>query len=528
MLITTPTINPTTPAWVLILAAGLLLLIAELLRSGRIRKTLSPAAVSLFAMGVAGLCLFECMEQIDTRGPLGIVAADRFAFVVQLGLLLAVSALLVARFSTQRGTAESYAAFGSILLATAGGLLATLADDAVETVLALELSMLPLVWPLAFGDGDDTSPRVARGFLAANGLSTLLLAVALALLAGLAGSTSFDTMRTTFASSYLSEKSVGQPSVLGHVAAVMVIAGLGWKLAAAPFHVGIDNLIGKTSTSFEAVLHLVPKCAALVILIRLIPVLMAFRESFQLALTVTAVATMTVGNIHAVTRTRVREIVGYLAMAHIGYTLAGCAVGCFESRFPDIGLAGGSGLPSGLQAAVLHLLTLSVAVIGAMSLLRYLDRPERPIDELEDLSGIIRRQPIACVSLAIALLSLAGIPPLPGFWSQLLLMSANLPMEMKSSIGHVVVLLVLLNLLMTAGACLKIVATMCFEPLLGRPRPSGGRPALIVGVAAAVMLLMAGLLMGRLIRGVETLDLTKSDPPRSVAAGTTAKGIVGE
>ena len=505
MLITTPIINPTTPAWVLILAAGLLMIIAELRRSGRVRATLSPAAISLFATAAAGLCLFECMEQVGHPGPLGSVVADRFAFAVQVGLLVIVTALLVAKLTSQSGSADSYAAFGSILLVTAGGLLATLADDVIDAVLALELTTLPLVLPLVISSAKST--RSARVFFAGNGLSTLILVVALSVLAGLAGSTSFETMRVTFASSYLSAKSVGQPSILGHVASVMVVVGLAWKLAAAPFHLGIDNIVGKTSTSIEAVLYLVPKCATVVILIRLISVLVAFQESFQLALSVTALATMIVGNVHAVTRTRLREIVGYLAMAHVGYLLAGCAAGCFESRYPELGLAAGSGLPNGLQACILHLLTMSVGLTGVLTLVRYLDRPDRPIDELDDLSGIIRRQPIACVSLTVALLSLASIPPLPGFWSQLLLMSANLPLEMKSSIGHVVVLLVLLNLLMTAGACMKIVSMMCFEPLLGRPRPSGGRPALAVGVAAAVTLLIAGLLMGRLIRGVESLNL---------------------
>ncbi len=288
---------------------------------------------------------------------------------------------------------------------------------------------------------------------------------------------------------------------------LLIVAGVAGKLAAAPFHVGVDNVIGRVSTSFEAVFQIGPKVAGIVVLVRIIPAVTAFQESMQLCLTVAAITTMTIGNINAVTRTRVRESIGYLAMAHVGYLLVGCAVGCFESRYPDFGFAAGSGMPSGLQSTLFHLLTMSVGFVGAMSVLQYLDRSERPIDHLEDMNGIIRRQPVATVCLVVSLLSLASIPPLPGFWSQLTLVAANLSVEMKSSVGHVVIGLVLLNLLMSAAACFRLVSTMCFEPMLGRPRPSGGIAPLGIGLLCSLFLVGAGLLAGQLIRGVERIDL---------------------
>lgn len=517
MLILTPFVNPTTPGWLLILCGLVLLAMAELGRSGKLVRMPSPSALALFAIGLAGICVFEASghfvdESLIASSP---QTFDAFAYAMHVGTLTVVSLLIAARLTKQRGTSDEYAELGAMLLATAGVLLCCFVDDVIEAVLALELATVPVIAAMiSRQDGTAHATAVGRGVSLSHALSTLLLISGLGVMAGLAGATSLEAIEFTFGASYFTERPTGDPTIMGHVAALLIVAGICGKLAAAPFHVGADNVLGRTSTAFEAFFHLVPKAAGVVVLIRLIPALSAFQESMQLCLTVAAVATMTIGNINAVTRSKVREALGYLAMANVGYLLAGCAVGCFECRYPEFGFTAGSGMPGGLQSTVLHLLTMSVGFVGAMTALQYLDRSERPIEQLEDLNGIIRRQPVACVCLVLALLSLASIPPLPGFWSQLSLTASHFSLEMKSSIGQVVILLVLINLLMSAAACCKVISIMCFEPMLGRPRPSGGIAAIAVSVVCAMLLVGGGLLAGQFIRGVEQLELTRT-PPQS-------------
>lgn len=520
MLILTPLVNPTTPGWLLVLCGFVLLALGELRRCNKLVRMPSPSALALFALGLGAVCVLEASHHFVADSPISPSPRtfDAFAYAIHVGALTVVSLLVAARLTTQRGTSDEYAELGATLLATAGILLCCFVDDVIEAVLALELATVPVIAAMACKrDGISDGTAIGRGFALSHALSTLVLICGLGIMAGLAGATSLEAIEFTFGVSYFTDRPTGDPTTIGHVAALLIVAGICGKLAAAPFHVGADNVLGRTSTAFEAFFHLLPKAAGIVVLIRLIPALRAFQESMQLSLTVSAVATMTIGNINAVTRSRVREALGYLAMANVGYLLTGCAVGCFESRYPEFGFTAGSGMPGGLQSTVLHLLTMAVAFAGAMSALQYLDRAERPIDQLEDLNGIIRRQPVACVCFVLALLSLASIPPLPGFWSQLSLTASHFSLEMKSSIGQVVILLVLINLLMSAVACCKIISIMCFEPMLGRPRPSGGIAALAVSVTCALLLLGGGLLAGQFIRGVEQLELTRTQAQSTAA-----------
>jgi NADH-quinone oxidoreductase subunit N len=343
-----------------------------------------------------------------------LLAAGGSAGVAQCGLLvltvLTLLPLIGSKFTRNPG---EYVCL--VLMAAAGGLLISAAQDLLVIFVGLELLSLSLYILTAFAKRSGNSAEAAMKYYLFGGMSTAFLLFGFSYLYGITGSTSLATIVQTLQSgSYIG----GAPLIA--IALVMIATGLGFKVAAVPFHFWAPDTYEGAPAPIAAFIASVSKVASFALLVSIGTALLprvgvsgaAFGSTFPshsilqspwtLILSFLAVASMIVGNLAALAQISVRRLVAYSAIAHAGYIL--------------IGLAFFSGTGGG-QAVLYYILTYGLTVTGAFVVIGVVEYASGS-DTLDAFLGLHKRSPILAASLLVFFLSLAGIPPLVGFWAK--------------------------------------------------------------------------------------------------------------
>jgi NADH-quinone oxidoreductase subunit N len=283
---------------------------------------------------------------------------------------------------------------------------------------------------------------------------------------------------------------------------VLIFAGLGFKVAAAPFHFYAPDVYQGTTNGNAGVLSVLPKIAGFVALLRILAIAMPGLETYgwRIAL-VLSVLTMTVGNVLALWQDNIRRMLAYSSIANAGYMLIGLAVG-----FATVEPLGDATRLDGLAALLFYLAVYAVATTGAFAALTYLGGRGKQIDGIDELSGLGRTYPTIAICLAIFMFSLAGLPPLAGFWGKLALFSSALNVDRAADTASVTRMWFLflavvgaLNAAIAAAYYLKVVAAMYFRPSLATPRGEGGIGAAIAAVYCSLLVVLVGVLPGLLV-----------------------------
>ena len=427
------------------------------------------------------------------------------------GFLLALSSMGEHRFSIN--SAERYA---GLLTALAGLMWAGAADDLITLALALELisfsTCLTLVTSSRLGGTSETVMK----YLLLNVLSTGLLWFGFALLYGITGTTNLAeclTILSNGTSLLEPEMTVDVGMRFSLVAVVLVVAGLGMRMPLVPFQFGAPELAAATSTWNAALLATIPKTTVLIVMFRLFGRSWnELEETVPLLVLVVAGTTMTAAAIMALRETRIRHILAYTTIAHGGFALIGIAVGSAEAASPAIDAMPGSSLTSGMTAGLFYLAGYLFSIIGLLAVLCYLARPDGDVEYVEDLSGLFRSEPIAAGCALVCLLSLAGLPPLPVSLGNLLLTMSALAAPMGGESDSLPLMhggfmalafVAAVDLLLLGAVYLRMVANICTRDQIGRPRPTGGRAALLAAVIAAVLTVGVGLFPAPLLEQLE-------------------------
>lgn len=409
--------------------------------------------------------------------------------------------------STSRTAAEFY---GLLLLLIAGVLLVAAANDLILLFLSLELISLPTYVLLYLGRKGNSSQEAAIKYFLLSILSAAVLLYGFAMLYGLTGSTRLvaiqDVLRLTYKDAEAGVPAAGGAS-LGIIALVLIFSGLGFKIAAVPFHFYAPDVYEGTSAFNAGLLAVAPKAAGIVALIHVASESMIGFETTgqQLALILAAI-TMTGGNCLALLQTNVRRLLAYSSIAHAGYMLIGIAVGFWESWNPHLSLDdaaafGFMGLPGGVRSTLLYLLAYSLTSVGLFGALVYLARPGRQLDHIDELTGLGKTHPLLASAIALFLFSLAGIPPLPGFWGKLAVFSSALSVRQEVSDGlysghpafFCLAVIGVVNAAIGGVYYLRMIAVMFLNDPLGTARPAGGRSAFAAVMASAVLVVALGL-----------------------------------
>ncbi len=320
-----------------------------------------------------------------------------------------------------------------ILLSILGMFFMVSSNDLILFYLGLELQSLSL-YILASIDRDNLrSTESGIKYFVLSALSSGLLLYGCSLLYGFTGSTNFDII-----ASKLIEENTGAVFAM-----VFILVGLAFKVSAVPFHMWTPDVYEGAPTSITSYFAVVPKVAGLALLIKFmfIPFSNILLE-WQTIIIFISIASMILGAIAAMVQKNFKRLLAYSSIGHIGYALAGVATGAI----------------SGYQSAIIYISIYVIMNIGAFSCLYLLKKDGQYKENISDLSGISKKHPLIAVSLLIILFSLAGVPPLGGFFAKFYVFVAVLEKEM-----YALAIIGLLTTVMSAFYYLKIIKTIYFD-----------------------------------------------------------------
>ena len=296
---------------------------------------------------------------------------------------------------------------GLLLLSVTGVLLLCEARDLIWLFLALELVSLPTYVMVAISRWSTVAQEAAMKYFFLGAISAGLMLYGFAMLYGATGTLVLQDMQAIFALQHAE----GGISLFGQIGLLLAIFGLCYKIAAAPMHLYAPDVYQGAAAPVTAFLAFIPKSAGILALIMLISLVgweYGLPPVIEMSLWVVAVLTMVLGNIGALLQHSVKRMLGYSSIAHSGYMLMGII----------------AGPPLGLIAVLVYLVIYGATNTAAFAALASLTRDGEPVDSLDDISGLVKRNPLAATSMAVSCGSLLGIPPLFGFWGKLLLFVA--------------------------------------------------------------------------------------------------------
>ena len=323
-----------------------------------------------------------------------------------------------------------------ILLSVLGMFFMVSANDLILFYLGLELQSLSL-YILASIDRDNLrSTESGIKYFVLSALSSGLLLYGCSLLYGFTGSTNFELI-----ASQLNRENTG-----AIFAMVFILVGLAFKISAVPFHMWTPDVYEGAPTSITSYFAVVPKVAGLALLIKFMNVPFSnILLEWQTIIIFLSIASMILGAVAAMIQKNFKRLLAYSSIGHIGYALAGVATGAI----------------TGYQSAIVYISIYVVMNIGAFSCLYLLKKDSQYKENINDLSGISKKHPLLAVSLLIILFSLAGVPPLGGFFAKFYVFVAVLEKEM-----YALAIIGLLTTVMSAFYYLKIIKTIYFDDSL--------------------------------------------------------------
>ncbi len=408
--------------------------------------------------------------------------------------------------ATDRYAGEYHAC---LLLIAAGVALTGAANELVLLFLALELISIPTYVLLYLPRQDDAAQEAAMKYFLLSVFSSGLLLFGFSYLYGLAGTTNLAAISQAVAVSGAEE--VAQLPGIALVALVLVVAGLGFKVTAVPFHFYAPDVYQGTSFGGAALLAFVPKVAGFVALVLVLdlPVgresllsVLALGGKVSILLWILAAVTMTLGNVLALWQNNLKRLLAYSSVAHAGYMLMGLAVASAPvgHSLRETAAAG----PGGVESVLFYLVAYGAMTIGAFAVLSCLQTPQRPVETVDDVAGLSRSHPGLALLLTLFLFSLIGIPLTAGFAGKYLLFfgAMGVPYELTgvpeslrpqlqlAYLFRVLALIAAVNAAVGGWYYLRIVAVMYLRNAV-RPLPPVSAWPLRVAVAVCAVLTLA-------------------------------------
>ncbi len=462
----------------IVLTTGALLLLMADLLVPRDRQSIL-AGVTLAVLAATAAALYPVADA-HLQVSRGLLAVDRFSLFFKVIFLVsaALTVLMSVRYLEVEGTRAGEYYF-LILCATLGMMFMAGGTDLITLFIGLETMAISFYILTGFLKPSRRSNEAAVKYFLLGAFSLGILLYGMSILYGLTGTTNLRAIAPAL---------VGQeadPRLI--LAVILVVAGMGFKIAAVPFHMWAPDVYEGAPTPITAFLSVGSKAASFAMLLR---IFLEGLPSMRIALVgsepagtgssdvgwgmmfyVLAVLTMTVGNFAALTQSNLKRMLAYSSIAHAGYLLIGVVTGTAR----------------GVTAMLVYLFVYAFMQLGAFAVLALMRRDDVVGDELKDLNGLFFRQPFAAVAMLLFMLSLGGIPPTAGFMGKFWLFSAAIES------GYVWLAVIgVLNSAVSLYYYIRIVVYMMLknEPSGSEPRQS---PALAVAMVAAVV---ATLLLG--------------------------------
>jgi len=433
-------------------------------------------ALTFFAMLGASLGTLSTFFAGSGIGFGGLVMFDTYSlFFHWLVGLVSFLVILSADSYLQREGLDSAEFYALILFATAGmGVLAS-AQELLTAFIGLEMSSISSYILAGYRRDSIKSSESAMKYFLLGSFATAFFLYGIALVYGVTGSTALGKLADADPS-----------STLLHLGLTLILVGLGFKVAAAPFQVWTPDVYEGAPTPVTALFSAGPKAAAFALLLRIFATVHAATTYWFWAFWVLAALTMFVGNLGAVVQSNVKRLLAYSSIAHAGYILVAMASVTTLAADERLG-------PIGAYAAVLfYLLSYSLVSVGAFTIVSELGgRGERYLT-IDDLAGLATRQPFTAATLAIFLLSLLGLPITAGFLGKLYIFTAAL----NSNLYWLAVLMAI-NSVIGAYYYFRVIVVMYMHEYKG-PLPADAP----TGLSATALMVVAVTVIATIYLGL--------------------------
>ena len=387
---------------------------------------------------------------------------DPFARALKLLTLAGAAVALLMSIDYWRGAGGVKFEFPVlVLLATTGMLMMISANDLIALYVGLELQSLALYVVAAFQRDSARSSEAGLKYFVLGALSSGMLLYGASLVYGFTGSTDFADIAAAV-----------QPSGanIGLIfGLVFLMAGFAFKISAVPFHMWTPDVYEGAPTPVTAFFAAAPKLAAMALTVRvLITAFPAVTLQWQQIVVFLAIASMALGSFAAIGQTNIKRLMAYSSIGHMGYALVGLAAGSAE----------------GVAGVIIYLAIYLVMTLGTFACILAMRRDGHMIEDIDALAGLSRTQPMMAFLLAMLLFSLAGIPPLAGFFAKFYVFLAAI----HAGLYALAVIGVLLSVV-GAYYYLRIVKLMYFDAPAERFEPMQAPLAAVLGVSGAFILL---------------------------------------
>lgn len=474
------------PPLALFAAAVVIVMVRSLLRRN---PQVFPVAVALSYVGLlaAAVSLVVQWRVVDDDGPyqalVGMVAVDGFAVFVQAVVLVAtLLALLISVGYLRRHGVDGPEYLVLLLCSATGMLLMASANDLVIMFLAMEILSIALYVLAAFDRRRLVAQEAGLKYFLLGSFASAILLYGIALTYGATGTTNFTGIARFLAATTLLHDGV----LLAGLA--LLIVGLGFKVAAAPFHMWTPDVYQGAPTPVTAFMAAATKAAAFAALLRILTGALASAEvDWRPIVFVMAVASLLVGSIAAVTQTDVKRILAYQSIAHAGYLLI--AVQAASAR--------------GTAAALFYLGTYAVMASGAFAVVAAVGRADDDRHDLAEYRGLAASRPVLAGLLTLFLLAQAGVPLTGGFVAKLSVFGAAVDAGQ-----YWLALIGMLAAVVGAFVYLRVVLTM-FAPADDETAPDGPPVAVDGGTRVALALAAVAVVILGVVPGA-VLDLARN------------------
>ena len=428
------TFQSLAPIWpeLFMSVAGLLLLVIGVLKKENSTRFISWSTIWVLIVGLFIMIAYAPDGQAILNGML---VHDSFTLfmkgLVFVGLIVCVGLAIKPLYQDNMARFE-YPLL--VLFAGIGMMVMISANDMLSLYVGLELQSLSLYVLAAIRRDHIKSAESGMKYFILGAISSGILLFGISMIYGFTGTTNFDLIGVTLAG----EMSVG--AVLGFV---FVLAALAFKISAVPFHMWTPDVYEGAPTPVTALFAIVPKIAALALIIRLAFIPFApLSEQWSQIFWLLAMASMTVGSFAALRQDNFKRLLAYSSIGNMGYALIGL-------------VAGGE---AGVASMLVYLSIYMVMTSGVFAIVMYMRRNEMSCDKVSDLSGLSRNSPWLAYPLAILMFSMSGIPPMAGFFGKFMVFQAAVHSGL-----YVLAVLGVLTSVVAAYYYLRVIKVMFFD-----------------------------------------------------------------
>ena len=458
------------PEMILTIGALVLMIVAAFM--GRRSSALCSWASVALLIGASVALIGEAQEAGALFG--GLIVADGFgAFGKLLIFLSAAVAIIVAHNWFERDFEHAAEYPVLILLSSVGMAVMVSSTNLMSLYVGLELQSLAAYVLASYRRTDERSAEAGLKYFVLGALASGILLYGISLLYGFTGTTQFEGVAAAFARD-------GTQSVGLLFGLVFTLAGIAFKISAVPFHMWTPDVYEGAPTPVTAFFASAPKVAAMLLAVRVcLDALGPAIDAWRQIMTFAALASILLGAVAAYGQNNIKRLLAYSSINNVGFALIGLVAG---------GVAGAS-------SVLFYMAVYIVMTLGAfLCVLRMKGEDGEPLEGIDSLSGLSQSRPLLALALAIFMFSLAGIPPLFGFWPKLMVFNAAVAEGL-----YLLAIVGILGTVVGAFYYLKIIKVMYFDAP-GRPfaKPTSGLEGALIALAALFVSPLGYLLIGPL------------------------------